>query len=243
MKYTINLTKKILIKLITYFVRLIKYQYFYLQNTGRFKNSFFNWDWNKVNFNRIALVNLLLNKFKNASYLEIGCDTNSLFNSIPLKNKIGVDPSSGGTIRKTSDDFFKSNKVKFDVIFIDGLHTYEQVRRDIINSIKFLNKGGFICIHDMLPRNWAESHPANITTGAWLGDVWKVAFELIDNDYLEFKILKIDYGIGIIKVTNPKAKIKDLHNHLKDKDFSYYSSNLKRIPIIEWNDLQDWLKA
>ena len=27
----------------------------------------------------------------------------------------------------------------FDVIFVDGLHTYEQCRTDIINSFKYLN--------------------------------------------------------------------------------------------------------
>ena len=39
-----------------------------------------------------------------------------------LKKKIGVDPVSGGNLRMTSDHFFKENKEKFDLIFIDGLH-------------------------------------------------------------------------------------------------------------------------
>ena len=42
----------------------------------------------------------------------------------------------------TSDDFFKQNKKKYDCIFIDGLHTYKQVKNDILNSIKFM-----ICIN------------------------------------------------------------------------------------------------
>ncbi len=243
MQYILNFTKSYLHKLVTYFIRLIKYQHFYLQRSNQTKHDFFEWDWNKINFNRIALVNLLVKKPKNSSYLEIGCATNSLFDSIPLKNKIGVDPASGGTIRKTSDEFFKNNKLKFDVIFIDGLHTYEQVRRDIINSMKFLNKGGFICIHDMLPRNWVESHPANITTGPWLGDVWKVAFELIETNHIEFKILKIDYGIGVIKVKNSKARLRDFQSQLKTKEFSYYFNNIRKIPIVEWTDAQLWLKA
>ena len=36
----------------------------------------------------------------------------------------------------TSDTFFKNNKDKFDVIFLDGLHTYEQTIKDINNAIK-----------------------------------------------------------------------------------------------------------
>ena len=35
---------------------------------------------------------------------------------------------------------FNNNKKEFDVIFIDGLHIYEQCRKDIINSLKVLNK-------------------------------------------------------------------------------------------------------
>ena len=88
-------------------------------------------DWHKININRIALINAaissILKKNKTCNYLEIGCDDNYVFNSIilPEKNKIGVDPRSGGNLKITSDKFFKNNKRKFDVIFIDGLHIYE----------------------------------------------------------------------------------------------------------------------
>ena len=82
-------------------------------------------------------------------FIEVICDP-----TIPLKktviilavnpktwlkvNKIGVDPERGGNVRKTSDNFFKNNKKEFDVIFIDGLHIYEQCRKDVINSLKVL---------------------------------------------------------------------------------------------------------
>ena len=202
-----------------------------------------DWDWSKTNFNRIAVVNLLLNKFKDPTYLEIGCDSDMLFNSVPTLKKIGVDPSSGGNVRKTSDDFFRSNNIRFDVIFIDGLHTYGQVRRDVINSIKSLNYEGWIVLHDMLPRNWTEHHVPIVSTGAWTGDVWKVAFELIKTDGIEFKILKIDHGVGVIKVLDPKATLKDLSNELLLQEFSYYFDNLSNLPVVEWNDAQEWLRS
>ena len=38
----------------------------------------------------------------------------------------------------TSDEFFKSNNEFFDLIFLDGLHTYEQTIKDIDNSIQII---------------------------------------------------------------------------------------------------------
>jgi hypothetical protein len=203
-----------------------------------------DWDWSKTNFNRIALVNLLLSKFKDPDYLEIGtAGSNSLFDSVPVKRKYGVDPALGGNIRKTSDDFFKDNKIQFDVVFIDGLHTYEQVRQDVINSIKSLKDGGWIALHDMLPRNWIEQHVPIVSQGAWTGDVWKVAFELAQTEGIEFKILKIDCGVGVIKVIRQEVELKNLMGELLPKEFSYYYDNLNKLPIIEWQEAQTWLHS
>ena len=64
--------------------------------------------------NRIEIIKEII-KLKNyKSYLEIGCFSNELFDQINCENKVGVDPVSGGTIRKTSDNFFKNNTDKFD---------------------------------------------------------------------------------------------------------------------------------
>jgi hypothetical protein len=240
-----NLAGKFITNLLRTGIKKIKRAYLQLRWGNHVDSRSLNWDWSETNFNRIAVVNLLLNKFKNPSYLEIGCASNNLFDSVPVEKKIGVDPSSGGNVRKTSDDFFKTNDINFDVIFIDGLHTYEQVRRDIINSIKSLNDngGGWIALHDMLPRNWIEHHVPIVAKGAWTGDVWKVAFELIETKDIEFKIIKIDHGVGVIKVLNTKATLKNLKDDLLDKEFSYYYENLNKLPITDWEKAQSWLRS
>ena len=110
-------------------------------------------------FKRHAFINKAISKYTNCNYLEIGVENNDVFNSIPLKlkNKYGVDPVCGGNYRLTSDAFFEEYKhLKFDVIFIDGLHHYLQCQKDAINSINSLNKKGVIFFHDMLPQNSYE---------------------------------------------------------------------------------------
>jgi hypothetical protein len=52
-------------------------------------------------------------------------------------------------IRKTSDDAADELKdTKVDLIYIDGLHTYDQVKKDIDNYIGLINESGFISGHD-----------------------------------------------------------------------------------------------
>lgn len=203
----------------------------------------FDWQWNLINYNRIAVVNLLLSKYKNPKYLEIGCASNTLFDAVPALSKTGVDPASGGTVRKTSDAFFENNRDTFDIVFIDGLHTYEQVRKDVINALKSVNRVGWIALHDMLPRNWVEQHVPVVTMKAWTGNVWKVAFELMETKGIEFKILRIDHGVGVIKVIEPEVVLKDMTAVLADKEFSYYYDNFKKLPVVEWSDAQNWLRA
>ena len=105
------------------------------------------------NVNRWDLINKIIDIKNFSSYLEIGCDDDYAFSKIRLKNKIGVDPYSGGNFRGTSDKFFNQNKKKFDCVFIDGLHEYDQVNKDILNSLDNLNENGIILIHDCLPKS------------------------------------------------------------------------------------------
>jgi len=194
----------------------------------------------KINFeknfyNRISFIQKSISKFNynSCKYLEIGTYHNETFNTIPLpiRNKFGVDPVSGGNIRLTSDDFFNENKIKFDVIFIDGLHTYEQCQKDVLNSLSALNKNGIILIHDLLPKNKFHSQIPRVQD-VWTGDIWKVAVELNRSKNMSFIIANIDHGIGIIK---PKKNYiyKKMNKFLINKDFkSFYYNFYKKLPIV-----------
>jgi hypothetical protein len=199
------------------------------------------WTWDGKP-NRVALVNLLMHGRLLGDYLEIGCDTNVLFDSVAAANKVGVDPSRGGTLRMASDAFFASNERLFDVIWIDGQHTYEQVRRDVVNAIASLKPGGWVGIHDLLPRNWIEGFvPRLIPEGAWSGDVWKVAFELARSDGIDFRILNIDRGVGVFRVTDPAARLVDMQAELTPATFGYLRERVTELPIIEWDAGFRWI--
>ena len=137
--------------------------------------------------------------------------------------------------------FFLVNKKKFDVIFIDGLHEYDQVRRDIINSIRDLKEGGWIVLHDMLPRNWIEGHVPALSPNFWTGDVWKIAFELINTKGIVFKIAKIDFGVGVMKINKSFEGIANLQDELRSKQFEYLFNNIAKLPIEEWENIIRWI--
>ena len=55
--------------------------------------------------------------------------------------------------RGSSDDFFLNNKNYYNLIYIDGSHNYEQVKKDFINSFNFLENNGYLICDDFL---WLE---------------------------------------------------------------------------------------
>lgn len=110
----------------------------------------------------------------------------------------------------TSDDFFASRNIAWDggprraysLIFIDGLHHADQVKRDFENSLRCLSDNGFIVTHDVLPENEAGTKVPR-ETKMWWGDVYKWAMEI--NKYRDIKWItyNIDNGCMVIQKSKP----------------------------------------
>ena len=130
-----RLIKKKLIRLVNS-TKVLKLFFYYHKYFKDKKLGNIGFDFSKKK-SRLLIIQEIIEKKKYERYLEIGCFDNELFNYVDCKKKVGVDPVSGGTIRDTSDNFFKNNRENFDCIFIDGLHKYSQVKKDIENSLKF----------------------------------------------------------------------------------------------------------
>lgn len=184
---------------------------------------------------RLDLINLAISKVGAKKYLEIGCFKDKIFSKIHVTYKIGVDPERGGNCRMTSDEFFKQNSEKFDVIFIDGLHHYDQVSRDVENSLRALSKNGIIILHDMLPKTEEEAVvpiPEKLPH-TWVGDVWRLAFDLSNRRDINFKLVLIDNGCGIIFNELSSKEMIEV-----GEDWNFYSNNWKKLPLVTFKQIK-----
>ncbi len=212
------------------------YYFFFVERFSKkltfdFPKKIYRWD----------LIQFLIDRYKFQNYLEIGCDKDQSFSRIKIKNKVGVDPISGGTIRTSSNNFFIKNKDTFDIIFIDGLHHYHQVLKDIDNSLNVLNNNGFILVHDCLPRSLAQQAVPRYR-GSWQGDVWKAIVELRTKKNLDIITSKIDFGVAVIKKKKNQNLLKiDCDNFSKLKFKDYYYKHEKLMNIVDYKKTLEML--
>lgn len=151
--------------------------------------------------NRTDIIQTIIDKINAKRYLEIGISSGDNWKAIKCDYKVSVDPEpfAKADYVMTSDEFFKENQEKFDVIFIDGLHHADQVNRDIHNSLGRLNEGGYIVCHDLNPLK-EEHQIIPFTGGTWNGDCWRAFVNLrTERDDLEMYTVDTDHGCGIIK--------------------------------------------
>lgn len=182
----------------------------------------------KKNISRTDLILYSINKRNFNSYLEIGCYDDFVFSKVNLVEKVGVDPNSGGNYRATSDDFFLQNKNNFDCIFIDGLHEYSQVIKDIKNSLEVLNENGLIFLHDCLPESVGRQRvPRDRYT--WNGDVWKAIVEARTWKNCDTRTCLIDHGISIIE-KKPNQDLLEIETTKFQKlKFKFFYENYKKL--------------
>lgn len=144
-----------------------------------------------------GLIQRLLLNYETPSYLEIGVAEGATFLDVKAVRKVAVDPSfrfplpddpSAAFFACGSDDYFQSinGGEMFDVIFVDGLHQFEQALRDLLNAVACLKPRGVIVVDDIFPSSYLASlgdqakmramrDRLDLPRGDWMGDVYKVA--------------------------------------------------------------------
>lgn len=136
-------------------------------------------------------------------YLEIGLEAGRTLENVLASHRVGVDPNPlfdtenvphGVHIHATtSDDYFDlvSRREKFDLVFVDGLHTYQQTYSDVINALRHC-PNGVLLIDDVVPSDWISAIPDQVESLAvrrqhgidnidWHGDVFKMILILAEH--------------------------------------------------------------
>jgi predicted O-methyltransferase YrrM len=108
----------------------------------------------------------------------------------------------------TTDHFFKKNTEKFDTIFIDADHSFEQVKKDFNNSIKILNKFGIIFLHDTDPIS------KEYTNKSLCGDSFKIV-DYIINSRIDWNIVTLPISVTGLSIVNRKRERRvNEHNNI-----------------------------
>jgi len=169
--------------------------------------------------NHTQLIQHLIDKNHYRSYLEIGLGDGDNFERVRCRRKFGVDINppykDSNFFACTSDDYFIHNNPehKFDIIFVDGLHEYEQVLRDVKNSLYCLRVAGTIIVHDINPPCY-ESTLWPRRTKQWCGDVYRAWYQIVVNNPGICTTYLDDYGTGIIEPVAQKLELKPVHSLL-----------------------------
>jgi len=165
---------------------------------------------------RYDIINDVITRYEFTSYLEIGFQNGVCFSNVKCLNKNAVDPyplvSVPELYIETSDSFFDRNMHPYDVIFIDGLHTYHQVKTDFENALKIAK---VIILHDMNPSSEERSKSFDLG-GQWNGDCYKLAIDLANGQY-DLRYITIDEDQGTMVVFNDNFtqpnEVKYSHNY------------------------------
>lgn len=148
---------------------------------------------------RAERINALARLSKAVRYLEVGVCFGETFFDVNIPFKVAVDPyfrfdyqsredERTKFLQVPSDEFFAEAAVTaFDVIYLDGLHTYEQTTRDFLNSLRFAHEKTLWLIDDTIPNDVFSADPDQEKCyrlrkriggddWAWMGDVYKTVF-------------------------------------------------------------------
>jgi predicted O-methyltransferase YrrM len=132
-------------------------------------------------------------------YLEIGVQHGFTLDAVAAETVVGVDPAHRVNIARMpahnelvtapADEFFaglalSGSRARYDLVFVDGLHHFLQAYRDVLNSVRILDRQGLVVVDDTVPSTEFAAIPdrseakrlhqeRGIVPWEWMGDVYK----------------------------------------------------------------------
>ena len=175
---------------------------------------------------RGQVMRRLVNLYPEPRYLEVGVCRGKTFDQVPAARKVAVDPAfrfdhvamqeahPEATYHPIpSDDYFSRHAApddEFDVVYLDGLHVYDQTLRDLLNALEHLQPRGVVVIDDTVPptamaaiRERRDFDAERARTGSddkrWMGDVFKVVYFIqAFCPYLRYATIANNHGQTVV---------------------------------------------
>jgi hypothetical protein len=162
----------------------------------------------------------------------IGCDAVCVDPNFVITTDVLLRRRHTHFFQGTADAFFADRNTPnrlfpngIDLAFLDGLHFFEVLLRDFINTEKFTKPGSLILLHDCLPlntrmaererRDGGEDEPPDIRD-FWTGDVWKVV-PIIARFRPDITISYLDCGpTGLVACTGLDPTDTTLTEHFEE---------------------------
>lgn len=169
-----------------------------------------------------------------ARYLEIGvwhgdslaragCDSLAIDPEFDLAVDVLSNKPACHFYRETSDAFFARRDAvailggPVDLAFLDGLHHFDALLRDVANAERVCHGESVIVLHDCLPIDPRVAHRSNdpalreeaVVPGWWAGDVWKVPV-LLRRHRPDLRLLTLDApptGLVLVTGLDPASRI------------------------------------
>jgi len=198
-------------------------------------------------------IQKLIDEMNYKSYMEIGVALGSTWRNVIADKKIAIDPKftfdwtnsalpGEDLYEVSSDDYFRNlpQKMEVDIAFIDGLHTFDQVVKDILNVISILSPNGVILLDDTVPIDKFSAMTDRLTAIAsrkaimgnkanlsWHGDVYKSLFFI--NDYM----LRWDF-VTIIDGGNPQTLLWRSRSETNRKSIFNSLDQIQSMSFEQW---------
>ena len=210
------------------------------------------------------IINLLGKKFNYNSYLEISSistgytydridsniftrksgihyiqDTDEIdTNKVPRRKDINIEPNK----YEYHHNKVRNEDIKYDIVFIDSWHTYQQSLKDIYTALELVSNNGIIIVHDCCPYTEDLIGPCN--GGEWCGQTYEAFINFrYDHKELETFCVYTDYGCGIISLNWDFSVPISYTKYDKDelKNWKYFNENKKELlNLIEPDEFMEY---